>query len=114
MNEFADAVTGWLVESWEKNWPDITHTDKDGTQYIELEVPGAVPGSVDIQAEGHVLHIKVETERRGGKRLFKRDYLLSRTINIDAITAQVKNGLLTITLPKKPESKVKVVEVSIT
>jgi HSP20 family protein len=61
---------------------------------------------------------KVETddylrvERTYGS--FSRSFSLPNTVNAEAIKAEYKNGVLSIELPKRAESKPKQVEVKVT
>jgi HSP20 family protein len=91
---------------------DIFETDEALT--LLLEMPGVGKNDVDVQIENDVLRVEgkidyskyqdvepVYTEYNVGH--YARAFTLSNKIDRDAITAQVDNGVLTLTLPKSKE-----------
>ena len=75
--------------------------------------------------EQHVDHswrAKVRGEGKGGNYLrvertygsFSRSFSLPNTVNTESIKADYKNGVLTVELPKRAESKPKQVKVNVT
>lgn len=90
----------------------------DSAFIIEMLVPGYAKEDIRIQLEQQMLKISAEApkseiaEDRFMRREFtmngiNRSFSLPRTINTDAIAADFKNGILTITLPRKEEDIVK-------
>ncbi len=96
------------------------------TEYLlKLEVPGLSKGDIEISVEDGVLSISGEkkfekvdekdgryhiVERRYGK--FTRSVNIPRATDVSKISADFKDGVLTILLPKKPEAKPFKVEIS--
>jgi HSP20 family protein len=92
---------------------------------LKLEVPGIRREDLDIRVEGRTLSIKGERkleaeekeenfhriERRYGS--FVRSFTLPVTVNTDDIAATSQDGVLSISLAKKPEAKPKQIEVKI-
>jgi HSP20 family protein len=92
---------------------------------LKLEVPGIRREDLDIRVEGRTLTVrgerKFETEakeenfhrieRRFGS--FVRSFTLPATVDTETIEAQSADGVLTITLAKKPEAKPKQIEVKV-
>ena len=90
---------------------------------ITVEVPGMEKDDIDIEVKDNVLTISGEKkeekreeegtfyrrERRFGK--FSRSINLPNDINVDGISAEYKNGVLTLTLPKTEEAKAKKITV---
>jgi HSP20 family molecular chaperone IbpA len=83
---------------------------------VVLEMPGVDKGKVDINVEGGVLTIDgrldfskyegmqpVYTEYNIGH--YRRSFSLSNKIDQSRIGAEMKDGVLTITLPKAEEAK---------
>jgi HSP20 family molecular chaperone IbpA len=90
---------------------------------VVLEMPGVNKNNVDIHVEGGVLHIDgrldfskyegmqpVYTEYNIGH--YRRSFTLSNKIDQSRIGAEMKDGVLTITLPKAEEAKLRRVAVS--
>ncbi len=89
------------------------------TFMVTASVPGVPPSDIDITILGDTLRIRGERreerqeggqnerwlirERRFGA--FERTVSLPTTVKADAATADFKDGVLTITLPKAEESK---------
>jgi len=90
---------------------------------LKLEVPGIRPEDLDIRVEGRTLSVRGERkfeseekeenfhriERRYGS--FVRSFTLPATVDTESIDAQTADGVLTISLAKKPESKPKQITV---
>lgn len=93
---------------------DIAEREKD--YQITAELPGMEEKDVELKVANDLMTIKGEkreekqekkqnyfaTERRYGA--FERGFSLPRGIDSDKIEASFKKGVLTITLPKKPEA----------
>ena len=100
------------------------HEDADGLQ-IYVELPGIELKDIDVRVEGNTLSLRGERkldreQDRQGYRLvervyggFHRSFSLPETVNAEAVTALSKDGVLTIRLPKKPESKPRQIKVQI-
>jgi HSP20 family protein len=98
-------------------------SDPEGAMIVRAEVPGVDSSAIDISIENRVLTIAGERpepqsrkgsyhrrERRFGK--FSRSVQLPRDLDTDRATAQCKDGLLTVTIPKRPEARPRQVEVT--
>jgi HSP20 family protein len=93
---------------------------------LKLEVPGIRREDLDIRVEGRTLTVKGERkfdaeekeenfhriERRYGS--FIRSFTLPATVNTDEVSAQSTDGVLTITMARKPEAKPKQIQVQVT
>lgn len=90
---------------------------------LKLEVPGIRPEELDIRVEGRTLTVRGERkleseekeenfhriERRYGS--FVRSFTLPSTVDTESVEAQCADGVLTISLTKKPEAKPKQITV---
>lgn len=96
--------------------------NKEG-YHIELMVPGLSKDVFSLELDKNVLHISFEasepTADESVKVLrkefsvdsFKRAFTLPNTADVDGISASYEAGILTISVPKKPEAAPKVISV---
>jgi len=102
---------------------DVYETDKDIVMRAEL--PGLTKEDVFVSIENNVLTIRgerkfaEEVKREDFHRVeriygeFLRSFTLPTYIDANNILAEFKDGLLTVTLPKREEAKPKQIEVKI-
>ena len=100
------------------------YQDKDNL-YIEIPLAGVDPKDVDISTKDDVLTAKGETKRK--EEIKRKDYYrnevqygsFSRSISLpvrvkgDKASADSKNGMLKITMPKAEEAKPKKITVNL-
>jgi len=91
---------------------------------VKAAVPGIDPKDVDISVDEDVLTIRGEYERRGQvdedrylrRELhwgsFARQLRLPPTVDAEHASASFENGILTLTLPKKPEARARVIKIT--
>ena len=95
---------------------DIVETDQGVS--MMLEMPGVAADAVEITLENRVLTIrgKVEPMRPENLELayaeygegdFERGFTLSEDFDPDRIEAEMRGGVLTLTLPRAPEAQPK-------
>lgn len=93
---------------------------------VKAAVPGVKPEDIEVTVTGDLLTLKGEfkteseetdekrswhrQERRFGS--FSRQVTLPAGVNTDACQADFENGVLTLTLPKAEEAKVKRVQIT--
>lgn len=102
---------------------DVAETESD--IIVKAEIPGIDPKDIDITITGDALTLKgekKEEKENTGKCYhrvessygsFKRVINLPVSVDIDKVTAEGKNGILEILLPKKEESKAKKINVKV-
>ncbi|MGD8607567.1 MAG: Hsp20/alpha crystallin family protein [Myxococcales bacterium] len=92
--------------------------------YVDAEVPGVAAEDVKVEVEKNVLTISGErkaekeeseatyrrVERYYGS--FSRSFTLPETVDADHIHADLKNGVLTLRLPKKQAPKPRAIQVT--
>jgi len=95
--------------------PRVDVLDQDNDLVVRSEVPGVDPESIDVTVEGGTLTIKgtrnFETDedmanyhrREIFEGSFERTILLPEGINPEGVTAASKDGILEISIPKRPE-----------
>jgi HSP20 family protein len=92
---------------------------------VKADLPDVNEKDIDVRVENNLLTIHGErkfeksvseenflrVERTHGA--FSRSFSLPNTLNAEAIGAEYKNGVLTVTLPKREESKPRQVKVTV-
>ncbi len=89
---------------------------------IALQVPGIEKENLKIKIENNTLTIKGETQpiaddakaimRESCATNYFRKFSLSNTVDVENIKAELKNGILTLTLPKREEAKPRTININ--
>jgi HSP20 family protein len=98
------------------------YEDADSLRVI-LEMPGVEKGNVDVRVENGVLSVEgrlVLTNYRGLQPIYTeynignyaRSFRLSNAIDQDKIGAELKDGVLSLILPKAEKAKPRTIQVS--
>lgn len=94
-------------------YPAVNISENERNITVEAELPGMESKDIDISLQRNMLHLrgekKFEEEKQEGSyhRIersygsFSRTIPLSSAVDEDRASASFKNGILTITLPKK-------------
>lgn len=105
--------------------PAVDILEKDGNLILHAEVPGMNEKDIELKLEGNVLTLKGEKklqneEDRGNYHRmesyygsFTRSFTLPDTVDRDNIKADYKSGVLTVTIPQKPEVRPREIPVSV-
>jgi HSP20 family protein len=114
------------VTETRENWvPSVDILEKDGNLILRAELPGMDEKQIELKLEGNTLTLKgerkMETEDKKSSYhrvesfygSFTRSFQLPDTVDREKINAEYKNGVLTVTLPQKPEVKPREIPVSI-
>lgn len=105
--------------------PRVDIHEDDKAVYIEADLPGLTKKDVSVSIDDNALILtgkretKAETkekglykvERRSGE--FYRRFQLGDSIKQDAVEADFKDGVLTVTLPKQEEAQPKSIDVKV-
>ncbi len=98
-------------------YPALNVTEDANNLYVRAELPGVKPDSLEISVvEGRLIlggerKIDIESEKTGYHRkereagVFRRTITLPLRADSGKVTASMKNGILTIVLPKAEEAK---------
>ncbi len=112
-----DVAPFWRREIKWPAMPAVDVTDTEKAYEITADLPGMDEKNIEVKVSGGVLTIK--GERREEKEEKKKDYYLHEReygsfersfqvpegVDADKIDASFKKGVLTVTLPKKPEAQ---------
>jgi len=134
---FTPRFTSDLFDAIDKNFgdfsPSLTSTgspkvdvrETKDSYIMDMELPGFTEKDVEINIKDKVLSIssKVEEkkeEKKDGEWLirerrelcFSRRFTLPNDIDEDKVSAGFKNGLLSVTIPRKPEAQARTIQIS--
>jgi HSP20 family protein len=104
-------------------FPPLNVSEDESTLYVRAELPGVEAKKLDISVVGRTLTILGERnvtpqgprvsyhrrERESGT--FRRSVSLPVPIDVEQVSAESKEGVLTIALPKAQEAKPKKIEI---
>jgi HSP20 family molecular chaperone IbpA len=101
--------------------PIDIHEGPDGL-VLEADLPGATEGNVLIQLEDNVLCLRarIEPPAPGGARTlheeyhvgdYYRSFILSDEVDRERITAELRNGVLRLVLPKADRARSRRIEI---
>jgi HSP20 family protein len=105
--------------------PAIDVKDHENRLEVRCDLPGVDKDDVDVTVSDNVLTVKGEkkgeTEDKDGDYYrkeswsgsFQRSVQLPDSVNTEKAEAEMKNGVLTLTLPKKEEGKRKQIDVKV-
>ena len=123
---FDDFFTDFATMRSRENWlPAVDILEKDGQMILRCEIPGISEKDIDLKLEGNVLTLKGEKKldheegRDNYHRVesfygsFSRSFTLPETVDTDKIKADYKNGVLTVTIPQKPEVRPREIPVNV-
>ncbi|MBV9157153.1 MAG: Hsp20/alpha crystallin family protein [Acidobacteriaceae bacterium] len=123
---FQDSLSRLFSEPASRPWsPAVDIYETENELVLKADVPDVDAKNVAIQMENGTLTLKGERkfdEQKNGKGFhriersygsFVRAFSLPDTVDPDKVKADYKNGVLTITLPKKEVAKPRTVNVEI-
>ena len=124
---FNESFRNQAEESALTTWaPAVDIYETPNELVVKADLPDVNEKDIDVRVENNLLTIRGErkfeksvseenylrVERTYGA--FSRSFSLPNTVNAEAIGAEYKNGVLTVTLPKREESKPRQVKVTVT
>ncbi len=123
LNEAFDRTSdGANLTTWA---PPVDIYETEHELVVKADLPDIKPEDLDIRVENNNLTIR--GERKFGKKVnednylrversygsFSRSFSLANTVNADAIKADYKDGVLTLSIPKREEAKPKQIKVNV-
>jgi HSP20 family protein len=91
---------------------EVDVADRDGEYEVTADLPGYETDEIDVQLAGRTLQIEAEREtaadesdenylrRERRRQSTARSVQLPKPVDPEGVTAQYRNGVLTITIPK--------------
>jgi HSP20 family protein len=123
---FTDFFGRRLEEQNLTTWaPAVDIYEGENELVVQADLPDVKPEDLDIRVENNILTIRGErkfekqadeknylrVERAYGS--FARSFSLASTVNSEAIKADYKDGVLTLSIPKREEAKPKQIKVNV-
>ncbi|MBN1568406.1 MAG: Hsp20/alpha crystallin family protein [Acidobacteria bacterium] len=117
-------LTSSLADARESWNPAVDILEKDGNLILRADLPGMTEKEIELKLEGNTLTLKgerkmdAEDKKNNYHRVesfygsFIRTFRLPDTVDMEKISADYKNGVLTVTMPQKPEVKPREIPVS--
>jgi HSP20 family protein len=115
-------LSAWLTG---RQFPRVNVSETEDALVVECEVPGLSKDDLDISIESGILTVRGEIKRdedrkpesyhrrERGAGPFERSIELPAKVDVEKVSAKLTDGILTIELPKHPESKPKTIEVKV-
>jgi len=109
------SITTWMPAV------DVYETEHNLT--LKAELPGVDPKDIEARVEDGTLYLKgerkfeKESKKENYHRIertygsFMRSFALPTSVDADKVSAEYRDGVLTLTLPKKEEAKAKTITV---
>jgi HSP20 family protein len=109
-----------------RTWaPPVDIFENENNIVLKAELPGVDPKDVEVRVEDNTLYLKgdrkfeKETKEENYHRIeraygsFARSFSLPNSIDAEKVAADYKDGLLTLTLPKREEAKPKTIKINV-
>ena len=112
-----DAVPFWRREVTWPAAPAVDFTDTEKAYEVTAELPGIDEKDIEVKVANGILSIKGEKQEEKEEKKkdyylrernfgsFERSFQVPDSVDTDKIEASFKKGVLTVTLPKKPEAQ---------
>jgi HSP20 family protein len=115
--ESSDSLGAWS--------PAVDIYDKGNEVVIHAELPGMKKDEIDVRVENNVLTVRGQKERKDEVKedgyfrtervygSFSRSFSLPSTVDATKISAEYKDGVLTLSVPKAEEAKARQIDVKV-
>ena len=126
MDRLTNLFSGGREPFFSRVYPALNMTEEGDTFFVRAELPGVKGENLDISVvEGRLVirgERKIEAEeketnyhrREREAGFFRRTIALPAKVDADKVSASMKNGVLTIALPKSEEAKPRKINVKST
>ncbi len=109
-----------------RSWsPVVDLYETDQNLVLKAELPGVNAKDLEVRVEDHTRNLKGErkfeneVKKSNYRRIeraygtFSRSFALPGSIDPDEVTAEYKNGILTLTIAKREEAKPKTIKINV-
>lgn len=113
---FNTALTSFGASRFGHQFPVGVYEDANNT-YVRAELPGVNRDEINVEMVDGSLNISAARKQKNGDGeesfSFSRSISLPEGIHADGVAAAYENGILSVTLPKREESKPKKISVAV-
>lgn len=120
---FSETEPGIDRRHRKSSWPRVTANDVGESYVVEAEVPGLGTEDLDVSLTADTLTLSGERkiEAPEGASIhrqerpsltFSRSFTFEIPVQVDHVSANVKNGLLTVVLPKVAEKRPRTIAIT--
>jgi HSP20 family protein len=94
------------------DYPFRVHTADDGWR-VEVPMPGIDPATVTLEVTGNTIAVRAEQDggRNDGATQWEQTMTVPRILDLDALRATHKHGMLVLTIPLKESVKPRRVQI---
>jgi HSP20 family protein len=115
------------MPSWTDQKPAVDIRSTDNEYIVDADLPGFTEKQIDVRVENDLLVISARNEeekkdarkneedsfmvRERHMRSFYRSFALPKDADTGSVDATYRNGVLTLTIPKKEEAKARQIQI---
>lgn len=117
-NRFFDEAFGnlWQEPTMHTNLynPAVNVYEDADNVYLRAELPGFSKDEIHLEVENAVLTIRAERKGKDDEAevSYSRSFTIDDSIDTEKIKADLKDGILSLTLPRREESKPRQIKIS--
>lgn len=116
------ALSGGWSNAWSNGWPHVEVSEDDNDVKVVAELPGLDAKNIEVTLHDGILTLRGEkkTESQGAlyserwQGQFQRSLQLGPDVDPDRVNTTFKNGVLTISVAKRPEAQRQTKRIAIT
>ena len=134
-----NGMTGLFNDTWDRLFepffdvapmrsnrvPAIDVKETENAYSLEAELPGITDKDIELKLEGNMLTLSTKKEEKKEEKTdnyllkerksysFTRSFVVPEDVDAEKISAEFKNGLLTLSLPKSEKAKPKMLEIKV-
>jgi len=113
------------VPVWNTRTPAVDVREEETRYLMEVELPGMSDKDIELKVEDNILTLsskkeEAKEEKKNGFLIrerrqaeFCRTFVLPKDVDREQVHAEFKNGLLLVSVPKKPEAQPRKIEVKV-
>jgi HSP20 family protein len=135
----SNGITGLIENTWDSFFesfldvaplrgnrvPAIDVKENENSYSLEAELPGITDKDIELKLEGNMLTLSTKKEEKTEEKedqyllrerksySFTRSFVIPEDVDAEKISAEFKNGLLTLSLPKSEKAKPKMLDIKV-